>query len=176
MDNLKTFEIDQRYDKEHCRYYLNGFSTVMHSHHFISLYTQLADDAVDFQGVYHLKRAAEETFYEVMADYFNTHKIDTLAEKVSVVEDYWQTVGMGKIEVKSVGRYSVTMEMSSSHIDDGWMEKWGTTNKPINFISQGFASAVAALFLNRPPRSFSVREIESLACGDDVTRLKAIAE
>lgn len=176
MENLKAYEMNEQFDKDNCRYYLNGCSTVLHSHHFISLYSQLADDAEDFQGVYHLKRAAEETFYEVLANYFKAHGIETLEKKVSVVEDYWLTVGMGKIKVESVGRHSVTMQMVSSHVDQGWTEKWGITDKPINFITQGFVSAAAALFLNRPSRSFSVREIASLACGEPVSILKAIAE
>ena len=73
-----------------------------------------------------------------------------------------------------VGRYAATAVMEYSHIDEGWLKKWGGRDKPVNFFTCGFVAAVAALANNKPPRSFSTKENKSLVCGDEVSEFKAV--
>lgn len=176
MERGKQFEMNERFDSESCRHYLNDSSVVLHSHHYATLFTELADDAVDFQGVHHLKRAAEETFYEIIQDYFNQHGVQSMEDKAAIGCDYWRKIGMGQIAFKSVGKHSLTVEMIHSHVDQGWIEKCGKRPNPVNFITQGFVAAMAAHLLNKATRSFSVREIKSLVSGDNVSIFKAVAE
>ena len=49
VEKKVEFEIDHRFDPVKNRHYLNGFCSVLHCHHYATLYTQLADDAVDFE-------------------------------------------------------------------------------------------------------------------------------
>jgi len=168
------FEIDYYFDPQTCRHYLNDFNTVLHCHHFVSLYTQLAKDAVQFEGERLLKETAEDTFYEILNHYFDKKNITQLADRISIAEQYWQTIGMGKIEFQEVGKFIVRAEMPYSHVDQGWLQKWGTASQPINLITVGLVAAVASLANRKLPRSYTVKEIKSLVQGDDKSVFKAI--
>jgi hypothetical protein len=167
---LKT---DYRFDPQTCRHYLNDFCTVLHCHHFVTLYTQLADDAVHFEGERLLKETAEDTFYEVLKVYFFKHDVTALADQIGIAEQYWQTVGMGKLQFREVGKYTVRADMPSSHVDQGWLVKWGAKDRPVNFITEGFVAAVASLVNDRPTKSYAVRELKSLVSGDEKSVFKA---
>lgn len=174
MDRKRELEIVERFDPDVCRQYLNDCCSVLHSHHYAALLSQLADDAEDFDGIYHLQRAAEDTFHEVLAQHFDQHEVGTLEDRIAIAEQYWETVGMGQIRFKCVEKYAVSAEMEFSHVDQGWLEKWGKRDKQVNFITQGFVAAAASLFAGRPPGSFTVREIRSLVTGDEVSVFKAV--
>lgn len=174
MDNRHQLEIVERFDPDACRQYLNDWCTVLHSHHFAALLSQLADDAEDFNGIHHLKRAAEDTFHEVLDHYFKQHEVSLIEDRVAVAEQYWETVGMGQIRFKCVEKYAVSAEMEFSHVDQGWLEKWGKRDKEVNFITQGFVAAAAALFSGKSPGSFTVIESRSLIAGDEVSVFKAV--
>jgi len=174
IEKKTELEIDHKFDPLRNRHYLNGFCTVLHCHHFATLYTQLADDAKDFEGERLLKEAAEDTFYEVLNTYFEDKGVCAIEDKVSLAEQYWQAVGMGLLRFTVIGNYATAAEMDYSHIDEGWLKKWGSRDKPVNFISAGYVAAVAALLTGRPARSFTVRETKGLVCGDAVSAFKAV--
>jgi len=174
IEKRTEFEIDHKFDPIRNRHYLNGVCTVLHCHHYATLYTQLADDAADFQGVRLLKEAAEDTFYSALKDYYEQKGIENVEDKITIAEQYWQVVGMGLIRFTGVGKYAAIAVMEYSHIDEGWLKKWGGRDKPVNFFTCGFVSAVAALVNDKPPRSFKTEESKSLVCGDDISQFKAV--
>ena len=174
IEKRTEFEIDHKFDPVKNRHFLNGVCSVLHCHHYATLYTQLAVDAVDFQGVRHLVDSAEGVFYEILDEYFKKHEVTELADKVEIAQQYWQIIGMGLIRFTGVGKYEVTAEMEYSHLDEGWLKKWGGNDKPVNFFSVGFVAAVAALVNGKPPRSFQTRETQGLVCGDAKSQFKAV--
>lgn len=174
IEKKTELEIDHKFDSLRSRHILNGFCTVLHCHHYATLYTQLADDAKDFNGEQLLKEAAEDTFYEVLDAYFQAKGITALDDKVCLAEEYWRVVGMGLLRFTVIGNYATAAEMDYSHIDEGWLKKWGSRDKPVNFITAGYVAAVAALLTGRPARSFAVKETKGLVCGDAVSAFKAV--
>lgn len=174
IEKRTEFEIDHKFDPVRNRHYLNGVCSVLHCHHYSTLYTQLALDATDFDGVRHLVETAEDVFYNALDQYFKEKGIVAVQDKIEIARQYWQVIGMGLVCFTGIGKYEVTAEMEYSHIDEGWLKKWGGHNKPVNFFTVGFVAAVAALANNRPPRSFQARETKSLACGDVKSVFKAV--
>ena len=165
--------LDHKFDPVSSRHFLNGFCTVLHCHHYATLYTQLADDAEDFDGKAMLFKASEEAFYEVLDDYFEEHDLEETDEMVAVAEQYWAAVGMGLIKFTVIGPYAAMAEMEYSHIDEGWLKKWGGRDRPVNFITCGYVAAVTAIVNGRQPGSYGVREIQSLVMGDEKSVFKA---
>lgn len=168
------FEIDHTFDPANNRHRLNGDCTVLHCHHYATLYTQLALDAVDFEGVKHLTETAEDVFYGVLEKYFTEKCVVDVAAKLELARQYWQASGMGVITFTGVGKYELTAEMDYSHIDEGWLKKWGGADQPVNFFTVGFVAAVAALANNKPVKSFKAVETKSIACGDEKSEFKAV--
>ena len=175
IEKTTEFEIDHRFDPVKNRHFLNGVCSVLHCHHYATLYTQLAMDATDFEGVRHLVETSEDVFYEVLGQYFEEKNVTSLDEKIEIAQQYWQAVGMGLLNFTGVGKYEVMAEMEYSHVDEGWLKKWGGSDKPVNLFTVGFVAAVAALVNGKPPRSFNTRETKSLACGDEKSEFKAVA-
>jgi hypothetical protein len=174
IEKKTEFEIEHTFDPVKNRHFLNGDCTVLHCHHYSTLYVQLALDAKDFEGVRHLVENAEDVFYNVLNRYYQAKNITSIADKVAVAEEYWKISGMGIIKFSAIGKYAVTAEMEYSHLDEGWLKKWGSHDQPINFFTTGFVAAVADLTNNNPPRSFQAKEIKSLVCGDEKSVFKAV--
>lgn len=168
------YETNHTFDPARNRHYINGTCTVLHCHHYITLYSQLADAATLFDGRELLVRSAEETFYDVLNTYYVAKCIAGIGDKIRVAEDYWRVVGMGTIRFTGVGKFAVTAEMPHSHVDEGWLAKWGGRDRPVNFVTCGFVAAVAALANAKPPGSFDVKEIKSLVCGDGLCVFKGV--
>jgi hypothetical protein len=174
IEKRTEFEIDHKFASKESRHYLNGVCSVLHCHHYATLYTQLAMDAVDFEGIRHLVENAEDVFYDVLKAYYAEKNITGVDKKIEIAQQYWQAVGMGLINFTGIGKYEVTAEMEYSHLDEGWLKKWGGSDRPVNFFAVGFVAAVAALATNKAPRSFRAEETKGLVCGDEKSEFKAV--
>src|SRR5512136_834682 len=114
--------LDHRFDRKTKRHYLNGRVTVLHCHHYAALYAQLA---LDSQKTDLLAESAEEAFYEILTAYFQEHNLTAIEARVDIACQYYATVGLGKMQVSYLGDDSGRVELLSSHVDSGWIKKWG---------------------------------------------------
>lgn len=159
MINLK---FKQEFDAKNKRYYVNGLQTVIHCHHYSTLLTQLAFDAKKFGGIEALLDSSEKIFYKVFQEYFKENKIQTLEDKVSVIEQYFSFLGLGKIKFFIKEQKA---EITKSHIDEGWLIKWGLNDQPVNIIGQGFIAAAFSAATESSIDTVFVTEVESIVCG-----------
>jgi hypothetical protein len=157
-----TLELDHKFDRKSCRHYLNSYVTVFHCHHFTTLYTQLAMDAKETDL---LMKVSEETFYRVLNDYFCKDNVKKLDEKIDIACQYYSALGLGRIEVMHMGEYSGEVISPSSHLDSGWIKKWGKYDRPVNYITSGYISALFASVLEYPPGTYKTCEVESIVMG-----------
>ncbi len=159
---LKT---SQKFDSDRMRHYLNGRQTVLHCHHYLTLFTQMAWDAENFNGPKLLIQSSAETFYSMLWDYYKKNRITEICDRISIAEQYFRFVGLGSIRFEFWGRNGLAT-MPYSHIDEGWMKKWGQAQKRVNFIGQGYIQAAcAAIFDLRSPDKINVEETQSIVCG-----------
>lgn len=163
------FNANHTFNKSTFRHYLNDELTVLHCHHYITLFTQLADDAKLFQGEKLLAESMKETIYPILIKYYNDNNIESKEDKTTIAELYYAYVGLGQLKL-SVNDDSGTAEMKYSHVDEGWIKKWSTFDKPINFVGCGFLAAAAAAITNNPINSFNVKETQSIVCGAEVSK------
>lgn len=165
MDFIPT----HTFNKNNNRHYLNNWCTVLHCHHYATLMTQLALYADQFKGEQILKQTSEDVFYAVLADYFSGNDIQKKEDKVSIARDYYRFIGMGLIDFVETGN-TIQAKMEYSHIDEGWLKKWGNYKKPVNIITRGFIEAVAAHIGLKTPSRIEIEETKSLCRGDDVSQ------
>ena len=149
---------------------MNGFDTVLHCHHYATLYCQLADDAAQFQGRMLLVRAAELAFLDVLSTYFSEQGVSDLNDRVALAEEYWRICGWGTLHFDHVGILSAAAHMDHSHVDEGWLKKWGPRNKPVNYIGQGYLAAVMSAVYGLPAGSYRVMETQSIVSGAEASR------
>ena len=162
------------FDKDRCRHEINGLTAVLHCHHFASLTTQMAIDCKLLDAGKLLAECSEDTFYRVLTNYYRQHNITELFDRIDIAEKYFAEVGLGKMEVRYAGPYSGEIVLSHSHVDEGWIKKWGKYDKPINFIGCGYATAVFSAIYDRARREYTANETKSIVCGDEESIIEVV--
>jgi predicted hydrocarbon binding protein len=174
MTQMMTHEVvyDHVFDPETKRHYLNGTLTVLHCHHYLTLYTQLAIDAGETAL---LQESARESFKKMLARYFDMHLEGApLDEKLDTACEYYSLLGLGKMKPVFIGDDSGEVELTASHTDSGWMKKWGEYDKPVNYVTAGYIEAMFEVLLNAPEKAFSATEVESIVMGADSSKFRII--
>lgn len=166
--------IKHTFDPKSCRHMLNGMVYVLHCHHYASLYTQLADDCSLLDGKKLLKEVAEDTFFDVLTSYYKENGITDLTDRISIAEQYYSATGLGKMRVTFAGEESGEVELLHSHVDEGWIKKWGKKDTPINFITCGYIAGMFSAIFNKNPRTFDVKETASIVSGADKSCFKVV--
>jgi hypothetical protein len=165
-----TLQITHHFDQNTKRHYLNGTQTVYHCHHYATLYTQLALDAGETAL---MAECAEDSFYAIFVQHFAQNKLTDLPQRVDMVCQYYAAVGLGHLAVEFLGDDSAQFVSAHSHLEQGWIKKWGQYDRPVNYIGCGFVSAAIAAALNQPVRSFATFETASIVVGDTQTIFKS---
>ncbi len=165
-----TFVPDETFDNQRMRHYLDGELVVMHCHHYSSLFTQLASDAAGFNGPTLLTEASAESMWPMLKSYYQKHSITEIPERIAIAEQFFSFIGLGDVEF-TFGENSGWATMKHSHVDEGWLKKWGQNEKPINFIGRGYLQAAwAAIFDKNNPSALNVEEVQGIVCGASTSR------
>jgi predicted hydrocarbon binding protein len=164
-----TFQVEHTFDPTKKRHYLNDWNCVLHCHHYSTLYTQLAIDAEDLGGIANLVKAGEKVFGKLLADYYEKNGVESVEDRVELARQYWKIVGMGLIDITVNDESSGLAKMDYSHLDEGWLKKWGGNDRPVNFFTQGFLAGACAAIFNKPAGSYHVEETKSLVKGDEIS-------
>ena len=162
-------EFNQEFDPNHMFQYVNNEISVMHCHHYASLFTKLAIDMERIGGPDLLKDAMEESSFLTLKRLFLTQKVTSKAEKTALAEQYFGLSGLGQLEL-SVDSGGGSATMIHSHVDEGWIKKWKKESRPVNFIGQGYLAAAFSIINGRSIGSYTIDETQSIVTGADTSR------
>jgi hypothetical protein len=160
-----SLTLDFNLDNETYRHFINGHPVVMHSHHYLALITKLAEDLGDIGGAQILRDVVEESMCVIFNDYVQKNGLTSPLERCNVGREYYSVFGLGKMVVTG-SESGGEVRLIRSHIDEGWIMKWGPNDKPINLFTCGYIAAIFAVAFNKPVKSYTVTEAASMACGD----------
>jgi predicted hydrocarbon binding protein len=163
--------VEFSFDEKTYRHYMNGTLTVMHCHHYMSLLTKLAEDLDELGGTTILSESVEDSIRPMLDGYAQKQNLATPEEKLKAGAEYYSVMGMGLMEI-SGGEQDGTATLYRSHVDQGWLKKWGKLGKPINHWSRGYVAAVFASAFGKPPRSYEVEEVASIVKGDKESQFR----
>jgi predicted hydrocarbon binding protein len=170
MAELKN---EHKFDSKRKRHYLNNFLTVLHCHHYATLFTQLALDAKDLvDGTQILKETTEDVFFEVLSDYYKKNGITDTKERMDIASQMFSAVGMGKMDIVSGDDNGGEIEMPLAYVDEGWIKKWGKFKEPVNYIGAGYVCGMFAAVFDKPLRTYNVTETQSRVMGADKSHFK----
>jgi hypothetical protein len=164
-----SLTLDFTMDKNTFRHYLNGHLVVMHSHHYLALITKLAEDMDGIGGPQILRDSVEDSMRAVIDDYIQKNGVASAQDRCNVGREYFSVLGLGKMVITG-DENGGEVRLSHSHVDEGWVMKWGVHNKPINHFACGYIAAMFAAAFNKPARSYSVTETASIAVGEPETK------
>jgi len=157
-----SLKLDFSLDNETFRHFLNGHAVVMHSHHYLTLITKLAEDCSEIGGPQLLRDVVEESMWTGLNDYAVNNGLTTPLQRCNVGREYYSVYGLGKLKVGGTENGGEVC-LVRSHIDEGWIKKWGHHAKPINHFTCGYIAALFSVSFNTPVKSYSVTETESMA-------------
>lgn len=173
---MPEIKLRHRFDSTTNRHYLNDKQMVLHCHHYAVMYTQLAIDAQELGGIDGMVNVAAKVFGGFLSDYYKANGVESQEDKISLAESYWKALGMGLVKITANGAASATAEMEYSHMDEGWLKKWGAASQPVNLFTQGFLKGTLGAIYNVSPDSYSVEETRSLVQGDAVSAFTVTAK
>lgn len=160
-----TLDLKHSFDNITNQHFHGNFSVVLHCHHYMSVFIDLANEFEGKGGPETMIDAAAETFGSFLRLYFLNAGIRDPKERVNVAEQYWKSIGMGVIKIDTNGKDSAKASMDYSHVDEGWLKKGKRTSKPINYITQGFLKGVMQAVHGGTIDNYRVTETNSLALG-----------
>lgn len=160
-----SLNLEFKFDDNTYRHYLNGFLTVLHCHHYLCLTTKAAIQFEDIGGIDILTDTVIDTISPVLKDYIDNNNVETVQEKIDVGVEFYSVMGLGKMQV-NITRKGGQVELLRSHIDRGWIKKWGVTKDNINFFTVGYITAMFSVATGLLPESFKVEEISSIVSGE----------
>jgi len=177
MTQYKKTELvlNKVFDAKLSRHLLEGSTVVLHCHHYATLYTQLAMDCALLDAKSLLAECSEEVWEGFLSNYYKTNGIASLADRITIGEQVYAAAGLGKMCVICAGTDSGEVVLEHSHVDEGWIKKWGKSDKPVNLIGAGFIAALFAAVFGKPQRSFSVIEVQSIVSGAACSRFSVVA-
>jgi len=161
--------LDFTLDPETHRHYLNGQPVVMHSHHYLALITKLVEDLKDMGGPGILRDVVEETMRAVFDDYIQKNSLGSAQERCNVGREYYSVFGLGKMVVTG-DENGGEVRLIHSHLDEGWLKKWGPHNDPVNHFTCGYVAAMFGAAFNKPLKTYAVTEVASIAAGSPESR------
>jgi predicted hydrocarbon binding protein len=170
---MTQLKLDHKFDASRKRHYLNNVLTVLHCHHYATLFTQLALDAKELvDGTQILNESAEDVFFQVLSDYYSSNGISGTKERMDVAAQMFVALGMGKMDIVSADEKGGEVDMPFAYLDEGWLKKWGNYKEPVNFISAGYLSAMFAAVFGKPTRTYKAIETQSKVMGAEKSKFK----
>ena len=169
-------ELEHSFDPTTYRHYRDGILTVLHCHHYLALTTKLAEDFADIGAVDILAETTEDSIRPVLDAYVQKKKIINPSERMEVGRVYYSEMGLGLMDFEA-GDYTNTggrIKLLRSHVDLGWIRKWGNHDKHINHFSRGYIAAMFGASFRKPPRSYQVTEVESKVTGANANLFEVV--
>ena len=165
-----SMNVDFTFDNVTYRHFMNGFGSVLHCHHYMCLTAKLAEDLTDVEGPRILRESFEDSIRPLLDDYFEKNKVSSPEERLKIGEEYFAVMGLGRLAVTG-NVQGGEVRILRSHVDEGWIKKWGKHSVPINHLACGYAAALFAATFGNPPRSYAVTETISIAMGEPEGKL-----
>ena len=159
-----TLEINHTVDNETYRHKINGHEFVLHCHHYLTLTAKLAEDFSDIGAPQVLIEVTEDSIRPLLDDYFTEHKITSPEERIAIGAEHYAFMGLGMMEI-SVTDKGGKVTLKHSHMDEGWLKKWGKNKTPVNQFTCGFVAAIFGAAYSKEKRGFGVKESKSIVMG-----------
>ena len=170
-----ALNVEFTFDQSNYRHFMDGIPTVLHCHHYMTLTEKTAVAFDAFGGTRILAEAAEDSARPVLEAGVKKNGLADAASRFAAGEEYYGIMGMGlmKIQGDAAGGQ---VTLPKSHMDQGWLKKFGPSAVPVNHFTCGYIASVFAVAFDRPARSYQVTEVASIVKGDAESRFVVVAK
>jgi hypothetical protein len=146
------------------RHYLNGIPVVLHCHHYLTLYTRAAEQFSEIGGPGILAESMEDAVRPLLDNLFGKEPSASPQDRFQTGTELYSFMGLGSMKIEGNAEGG-QVTLLASHLDQGWIKKWGKNDKPVNYVTGGYLAALFAAVFAENPRSFAVTEMEAVVTG-----------
>ncbi len=154
---------DYTYDAEHNYLEIAGEAMVFHCHHYITNLQRTILDAEYIDSKLFLIGSAADALF---------HQLTNLCEGLSVDEskvmaqDIYKVFGYGLIDLSAMDENGIELSIRSSFFSKTWLEKFGESDKPVDYYTAGFLAATYAVIYKKELKDIYANQESCMACGD----------
>ena len=153
------------------RHFINGFEAVMHCHHYMALTTMIAKKFDEYGGSRILAESAEDAVRPMFDSYAEKNSLPPGDERLKMAAEFYEVMGMGQMEAQGSPEGGQVM-LTRSHVDQGWLTKFGPADSPLNYWTSGYISAMFGCAFEQSARGYDVVETSSIVQGEKVGKFK----
>ncbi len=164
-----ALDVQVSFDQKTFQRYLNGFKAVGHAHHYLALLIQMAEKYKEYGGIQIMVESTEDALRPVFDDYVQKHDVGEGADRLKMAAEFYDLMGMGQMQFSGDAAGGEVV-LTRSHVDEGWIRKYGPADRPLNYWSCGYIAAMFGCAFNRAPRSYDVEETAGIVMGNKVSR------
>ena len=155
---------DYTYDLEHHYMEIGGEAMIFHCHHYITNLQRTILDAEYIDSKLFLIGSAADALYYQLTNLCEGLSVD---ESKKMAEDIYKTFGYGIIDLSEMDEDGVKLESSSSFFSKTWLEKFGESQKPVDYYTAGFLAATYAVIYKKELQDVFADQTHCMACGDE---------
>ncbi|MEA1892043.1 MAG: 4-vinyl reductase [Campylobacterota bacterium] len=155
---------DYKFDTQHNYLEIGGEAMIFHCHHYITNLQRTILDAEYIDSKLFLIGSAADALYNQLSNLCDGLSIDASKE---MAEDIYKTFGYGLIDLSSMDENGIELTTTSSFFSKTWKQKFGQSEKPVDYYTSGFLAAAFAVIYKKELKEICADQIECMACGDD---------
>jgi len=154
---------DYKYDTEHNYLEIGGEAMIFHCHHYITNLQRTILDAEYIDSKLFLIGSAADAIYHQLTNLCEGLNID---ESKKMAEDIYKVFGYGIIDLSSMNEDGISLSTSNSFFSKTWEEKFGKSDKPVDYYTSGFLAATYAVIYKKELKGIYANQLTCMACGD----------
>jgi hypothetical protein len=156
---------DYKFDEEHNYLEIGGEAMIFHCHHYITNLQRTIMDADYIESSKFLIGSAADSIYHQLT---NLCKDLNLEESKQMAQDIYKTFGYGLIDLSCMDENGCELKTTKSFFSKTWFEKFGKSDKTIDYYTTGFLAATYAVLYKKELKDIYAKQTTCMACGDDI--------
>lgn len=170
-----ALKVDFTFDQNTYRHFMDGVPSVLHCHHYMTLTEKTAIAFDGFGGTQILAEAAEDSIRPLLDASIQKNGVADPNARLELASEYYGVMGMGLMHISGTAMGG-NVVLTRSHLDQGWVKKFGPATHPVNHFTCGYLAAAFGAAFGKPARSFKVTEVASIVKGDPESRFVVVAK
>ncbi len=154
---------DYKFDQEHNYLEIGGEAMIFHCHHYITNLQRTILDADYIDSRLFLIGSAVDSIYHQLTNLCAGLNIE---DSKIMAQDIYKTFGYGIIDLSCMDENGCELKTLKSFFSKTWEMKFGKSDKPVDYYTTGFLTAVYAVIYKKDLKSITAKQTTCMACGD----------
>lgn len=154
---------DYPFDEKHNYLEIGGEAMIFHCHHYLTNLQRTILDADYIDSSKFLIGSAADAIYNQLSNLCVGLSIE---ESKQMAQDIYKVFGYGLIDLSSMNDDGGVIETSKSFFSKSWYEKFGKSEKPVDYYTAGFLAAAYAVIYKKSLSDVKAIQTTCIACED----------